>query len=208
VVTNRTHDRAVAVAARVGGSVTPFSELGTALRDADLVVSCTGAGGTVIDADTVGTDRATRPLLVVDIAVPRDVDGAVGSLPGVTLLNLDDLRSWAARGVEARAAEAARVREIVAEEVERHLADVTARQAAPLVAALRGHAHGVRHAEHERFEAKLADLTPAQRAAVEALTSSIVNKLLHEPSVRLREEAGTPRGERYASAVRELFDLP
>jgi glutamyl-tRNA reductase len=208
VVANRTHDRAVAVAARVGGSVTPFSQLGTALRHADLVVSCTGAGGTIIDADIVGGDRVARPLLIVDIAVPRDVDAAVGSLPGVTLLDLDDVRAWAARTIDARAGEAARVREIVAEEVERHLADVTARQAAPLVAALRGHAHGVRHAELERFAAKLADLTPAQRAAVEALTSSIVNKLLHEPSVRLREEAGTPRGERYASAVRELFDLP
>jgi glutamyl-tRNA reductase len=97
-----------------------------------------------------------RPLLIVDIAVPRDVDAAVGEMAHVTLLDLDNLRAWAAKGIEARAGEAARVREIVADEVERHLVDVTARQAAPLVAALRSHAHGVRQSEIDRFEAKLA----------------------------------------------------
>lgn len=210
-VTNRTPERAVALAARVGGRVAPFADLGPAIAEADLVVTCTGAGSIVIDTDTVEHGLAARngrPLLVVDIAVPRDVDAGVGRLPGVTLLDLDDLRAWAATGIEARAAEAERVHGIVEEEVERHLLDVAARQAAPLVAALRSKAESVRHTELERFAAKLADLTPAQREAVEALTAGIVNKLLHDPSVRLRADAGSPRGERYASAVRDLFDLP
>jgi glutamyl-tRNA reductase len=209
-VTNRTPDRAVALAARVGGRVAPFADLAPAIGEADLVVSCTGAGTVVIDTDSVEqvlAARRGRPLLVVDIAVPRDVDEGVGQLPGVTLLNLDDLRAWAARGLEARAVEAERVHAIVEEEVERHVLDAAARQAAPLVAALRAKADGVRQSELERYRSRLAELTPAQRESVEALTVSILNKLLHEPSVRLREDAGSPRGERYASAVRELFDL-
>jgi glutamyl-tRNA reductase len=209
-VTNRTFERAVGLAARVDGRVHPFSDLSAALVEADVVVTCTGAGSLVIDTDTVEMGlaaRAGRPLLVVDIAVPRDVDPGVGELPMVTLLNLDDLRAWAQRGLEARAAEAQKVRHIVEDELERHLADAAARQAAPLLSALRSKADDIRRAELERFQAKLADLSPAQREAVEALTAAIVNKMLHEPSVRLKDEAGSPRGERYASAVRELFDL-
>jgi len=209
-VTNRTTDRAVSLAARVAGRVHPFADLALAIAEADLVVSCTGAGSVVIDTDTVEhglAHRGGRPLLVVDIAVPRDVDDAVGHLAGVTLLNLDDLRNWAERGLQLRAGEADRVRAIVGEEVERHMLDSVARQAAPLVAALRAKAESIRTAELDRFQGRLSDLSPAQREVVEALTMGIVNKLLHEPSVRLRDDAGSPRGERYASAVRELFDL-
>ena len=209
-VTNRTAERAVALAARVGGRVHPLADLGPAIAEADLVVSCTGAGSVVIDTDTVElglAHRGGRPLFIVDIAVPRDIDAGVGQLPGVTLLDLDDLRAWAERGLQARAGEAERVRQIVGEEVERHLLDAAARQAAPLVASLRAKADAIRQAELDRFQSKLADLSPAQRDAVEALTMGIVNKLLHDPSVRLKDDAGSPRGERYASAVRELFDL-
>lgn len=209
-VTNRTADRAASLAARVAGRVHPFPDLALAIAEADLVVSCTGAGSVVIDTDTVEQGlghRKGRPLLLVDIAVPRDVDDAVGHLGGVTLLNLDDLRNWAERGLQLRAGEADRVRAIVGEEVERHLLDSVARQAAPLVAALRAKAESIRTNELERFQGRLSDLSPAQREVVEALTMGIVNKLLHEPSVRLRDDAGSPRGERYASAVRELFDL-
>lgn len=210
-VTNRTADRAAALAARVAGRVHPFADLALAIAEADLVVSCTGAGSVVIDTDAVEqglAHRNSRPLLIVDIAVPRDVDDSVGHLGGVTLLNLDNLRDWAERGLQLRAGEAERVRSIVAEEVERHLLDSVARQAAPLVAALRAKAESIRAGELERFQGRLADLSPSQREMVEALTLGIINKLLHEPSVRLRDDAGSPRGERYASAVRELFDLP
>jgi glutamyl-tRNA reductase len=139
--------------------------------------------------------------------VPRDVDHAVGSVDGVTLLDLDDLRDWAARGLEQRAAEAAKVREILGEEVERFVLEATARQAAPLVAQLHERADAVRRAELARFAARLAELDPAHREAVEALTKGLVAKLLHRPSVRLKDDAGTPRGERNAAAVRDLFDL-
>lgn len=210
LVANRTIGRAQDLADRVGGSVTEFYRLNETLVDADVVVTCTGAGSTVIDHEMVASAmsrRADRPLFVVDIAVPRDVERSVGDIDGVTLLNLDDLRDWAARGQAQRAAEADAVRSIVNEEVERFAMETTARQAAPLVAQLHAAAESVRSAEIERMKRRLASLEPEQRDAVEALTKGIVAKLLHDMSVRLKDDAGTPRGERNAAAVRDLFDL-
>jgi len=209
VVTNRTHERAITLAERVHGHVVPYSEMAAAMSQADVLLTCSRAGTVVVDADLVATARlgATHPLLVVDIAVPRNVDAAVASLDGVTLLDLDDLRLWAARGIEQRSHEADHVRAIVRDEVERFTVEHTARQAAPLVAMLRERAEQVRSAEMGRFSGKLSSLDPAQRAAVEALTKGLVAKLLHQPSVRLKDDAGTPQGERNAAAVRDLFDL-
>ena len=209
VVTNRTEARAMQLAQRVGGTIVPFSDLGDALSTADVLLTCTGAGSIVIDHDLVAAARrnTTNPLLVVDIAVPRDVAADVVEAGNVTLLNLDDLRDWAARGLALRAAEAERVRAIVAEEVERFGQESTARQAAPLVAQLHEKGEAVRQAELERFANRLASLEPGQRDAVEAVTRGIVAKLLHQMSVRLKEDAGSPQGERNSAAVRELFDL-
>ncbi|MFM8268286.1 MAG: glutamyl-tRNA reductase [Ilumatobacteraceae bacterium] len=207
VVTNRTADRAMQLAQRVGGVLVPFGELDEALASADVLVTCTGAGSTIIDRELIGASRAHRPLLIVDIAVPRDVASDVTSVDGVTLLNLDDLRDWAARGRALRAAEADKVREIVDEEVERFAFESTARQAAPLVAQLYERAEGIRQAELDRFASRLSSLDPAQRDAVDALSRGIVAKLLHQVSVRLKDDAGTPQGERNSAAVRDLFDL-
>jgi glutamyl-tRNA reductase len=209
-VTNRTHERAVALAARVHGSVRPFEELPAALSHADVLLTCSRAGTIVIDATMLADARVgvETPLLVVDIAVPRNVDAASALLPGVTLLDLDDLREWAARGIELRRHETEHVRRIVGDEVERFTVDVSSRQAAPLVARLHDHAEQIRRAELDRFASKLSSLEPTQRAAVEALTKGIVAKLLHQPSVSLKDDAGTPQGDRNAAAVRDLFDLP
>lgn len=208
IVTNRTEARAEALVQRIGGRIAPYHSVADELRAADVLVTCSGAG-TVIDFELVAEARkgARTPLLIVDIAVPRNVAADVEVVPGVTLLNLDHLRDWAARGLAQRQAEADRVRQIVGEEVERFGLEATARQAAPLVAQLHEKADAVRQAELERFHNKLASLDPAQREAVEALTKGIVAKLLHGVSVRLKDDAGTPQGERNAAAVRELFDL-
>ena len=208
-VTNRTQERALRLATRVGGTVVPFEELGVALRSADVLLTCSGAGSIIIDRELVTASRhgVTEPLLVVDIAVPRDVAADVEHAPHVTLLNLDHLRDWAARGLAMRAAEADRVRSIVAEEVERFSMEATARQAAPLVALLHEKAEAVRATELERFSNRLASLDAAQRDAVDAVTKGIVAKFLHQMSVRLKDDAGTPQGERNAAAVRDLFDL-
>ncbi|MFZ4721177.1 MAG: glutamyl-tRNA reductase [Ilumatobacteraceae bacterium] len=208
VVTNRTDARAEHLAQRVGGHIVPFATWGGALADADVLLTSSGAG-TFIDRDFVAAARTARtePLLIVDIAVPRNVVPDVVQLPGVTVLNLDDLRDWAARGLAQRQAEADSVRVIVGEEVERFSLEATARQAAPLVAQLHEKGEAVRQAELDRFHNKLAALDPAQRDVVEALTKGIVAKLLHNASVRLKDDAGTPQGERNSAAVRELFDL-
>jgi glutamyl-tRNA reductase len=209
VVVNRTPSRGRRLAERVGGRLAPLRDLDALLGSVDVVVTCTGAGALLVTPDAVAAVRPSgaAPLLVIDLAVPRDVHHGVGELDGVTLLDLDDLRDWAARGIELRAAESARAREVVADEVERYLLDATARQAAPLVAQLHERVESIRRAEMGRFEGRLGDLTPEQRAAIDALTKGLVAKVLHEPSVRLKDDVGTPRGERNAAAVRDLFDL-
>ena len=209
VVANRTIERADQLAARIGGRTIPFEELSGALAEADVLLTCTGAGGTLVDFDLLQSSRchATSPLLIVDIAVPRDVAPEVTNLDDVTLLNLDDLRDWASRALLLRAEETNRVNEIVSEEVERFGVEATARQAAPLVSQLRQRAETIRRAEIERFTARLSTLDDVQRAALEAVTKGIVAKLLHAPSVKLKDEAGTPQGERNAATVRDLFDL-
>jgi glutamyl-tRNA reductase len=208
-VTNRTIERAEVLAARIGGRVVPFRDLPQALAETDVLLTCTGAGGNLIDFELVSTSRSrsSSPLLIVDIAVPRDVATEVTTIPDVTLLNLDDLRDWAGRALLLRAEEATRVHEIVSEEVERFGQEATARQAAPLVAQLHQHAEAIRRSELERFTARLAMLDDAQRAAIEAVTKGIVAKLLHNPSVKLKDDAGTPQGERNAATIRDLFDL-
>jgi glutamyl-tRNA reductase len=204
VVANRTPSRGADLADRVGGSVVGFDGLTEALAGADVVVTCAAAPEAFVGIELIGSRPADRPLLVVDIAVPRNVDRSVAGATGVTLLDLDDLRDWADRGRAARAAEANRVREIVGEEIERFLVESTARQAAPLVARLHERAERIRSAEIERFSGRLGDV---DRDLVDGLTRSIIAKLLHSPSVRLRHDAGTPQGERNAAAVSDLFEL-
>ncbi len=208
VVVNRTPERGAVLAERVAGSAVGLDQIGDALAVCDVVVACTASGQSVVTRDDVESARVPgRPLLVVDIAVPRSVDRSLADLPGVTLLDLDDLRDWAARGLAQRSAEVDMARVIVNEELEQFNLDVTARQAAPLVAQLHELAEDVRQREVERFAGRLGGLDDDAKATVEALTRAIVAKLLHGPSVQLRNQAGTPRGQRNAAAVGDLFDL-
>lgn len=208
VVANRTPERGAALAHAVGGLAVGLDQLTEALRNRDVVIACTASGSSVVTAADLATTVADGgPLLVVDLSVPRSVDLEARSVPGVTVLDLDDLRVWADRGLTRRLAEAAHVREIVAEEVDRFAAETVARQAAPLVAQLHARADDIRTGELARHQNRLATLSEDQRDVVEALTRSLVAKLLHHPSVRLRQDAGTPKGERNAAAVADLFDL-
>jgi glutamyl-tRNA reductase len=208
-VLNRTASRAEALAEKIGARVSEFESLETELFTADVVLACTGAGGVIIDHELMARVRngVSTPLLVVDIALPRDVAASVAELPGVTLRDLDHLSDWAQRGIDKRASEVGQVREIIGEEVQRFLLDQTQRQAAPLVAQLREVVESIRTAEMERFESALSAMTPEQRELVESISHGIINKMLHAPSVRLREAAGTPQGERLSAAVRDLFSL-
>jgi len=209
-VINRTESRGRDLAERLGAATRPMAELRDALLDTDVVVTCIGSGSFILDREMIETlmaSRSGRTLFIVDISVPRDVEETVGGISGVELRNLDDLRDWVRSGIENREGEASKVSSIVAEEVERYTLDATARQAAPLIAAMHTAAENIRVSEVERHARRLADLSPEQAEALDALTRGIVAKLLHEPSVRLKESAGTPQGERLADALRDLFDL-
>jgi glutamyl-tRNA reductase len=208
MVVNRSPDRGHSLAERVGGTAFGMDRLTEALHRADLLLTSTGAGEPIVTRSLLEQlDRGGRPLLVVDIAVPRDVAPDAAELDHVTILDLDDLSRWAERGRLQRLAEVDRVSQIVAEEVERFGAESAALQAAPLVASLRGRAEALRQAELERHASRLAGLADTERELVESITKGVLAKLLHEPSVRLRNQAGTPQGERNAAAVADLFDL-
>ncbi len=209
-VANRTPARAAAAAESCGGRAVSLDQLEPALVAADVVITTTGATEIVLehsDIDDVMTGRDGAELLIVDVAVPRDVDPAVRGLPGVTLLDMDDLGDFVQLGRAGREQEVDAVRAIVDDEVERYLIEASAREVAPLIAAFRARADQVATAELNRHNSRLADLSAAQLAAVEALLRGVVNKLLHEPTVRLKDAAGHARGDRLAEALRDLFDL-
>ena len=210
VVVARSRSRAQPLATAVGGRVAELPALASELAVADVLLTATSADEPLLDLATaapVVRSRGGRPLLVVDAAVPRDVEPEVGSLDGVTLLDLGDLRAYAESEMQARRTELGRVGEIVDEELERYRAGVLGRSVAPVVASLRNAAEELRLAELARMGARLERLAPADREAVEALSRRLVAKLLHEPTVQVKLAAGSARGERLAEALRQLFAL-
>lgn len=210
LVANRTYGRATELAARCGGRALEWSDLQAGLVEADVVLASTGATDILLDVsdlEEVMASRPERPLLIVDIAVPRDVAPGVREVAGVTLLDMDALAEFAGRGMESRRQELPKAESIVAGEVDRYVDLSAARRAAPLVAALHDRAEEIRRSEMARFERRLGSLDEAQTRAVEALTRGIVAKLLHEPTVAIKAGAGTPNGEQLAQALRQLFDL-
>ena len=210
VVANRTHARAVDLAGRIGGRPVTLGELPDVLATVDVLLTATDSTEVHIereDVEAVMERRDGAALLVVDVAVPRDVDPGVGQVPGVTLLDMDDLEQFTEHSLHERRREVSKVQSIITGELERFQADRAAREVAPLVTALRTRAEEIRLAELDRFRAKLDGLDPEARRAVEAMSEGLVNKLLHEPTVRLKEAAGTARGELYSDALGALFDV-
>ncbi|HEY3716328.1 MAG TPA: glutamyl-tRNA reductase [Jatrophihabitantaceae bacterium] len=206
VIANRSVDHAGRLAASLDGRAVGLSSLADEIADADLLVSSTGATGLVLELDAFGPrpDRAERPLVVLDIALPRDVDPAVAELPGVTYVDLDTLR---ADGAMVSDAEVAAATAVVAEELAGYLAQQQALAVAPTVTALRARATQVVDAELLRLDARLPALDDATRAAVADSVRRAVEKVLHAPTVRVKELASTPGGDQYAEALRQLFDL-
>ena len=139
--------------------------------------------------------------------MPRDFDPGVAQLPGVSLLDVDDLRAYAEREIASRRAEIDHVAEIINYELERYAVDARSRDVAPLVTALRSRAEDVRGAELARVAGAMSAMSDEQRATVEQLTKRIVAKLVHDPTVALKQQAGTPKGERLSEALRTLFGL-
>jgi glutamyl-tRNA reductase len=208
VVVNRTPANAQRLARSVDATALPLDALAEVIADADLLVSCTGAVGTVITADHVSAAmarRSERPLFVIDLALPRDVEPSVKSLPGVTVVDLDSLRSVLEDAEVARDVEAAR--QIVTQEVGAHLSRQRAERVAPTVVALRARAQQVVDAERARIEARLPELDDRTRREITSAITRVVDKLLHTPTVRVKELAEAPGGDSYADALRELFAL-
>ncbi|HEY2272857.1 MAG TPA: glutamyl-tRNA reductase [Jatrophihabitantaceae bacterium] len=203
VVANRSAERAERLATSLDGRAAGLGELDVLLADADLLISSTGATGVVIEAHTLG-DRSARPLVVLDLALPRDVDAAAAELPGVTYFDLDALRSsGAVVSDEAIAAATA----IVAEELSGYLSEQQQLAVAPTVTALRARANQVIDAELTRLYARLPEADDDTRREVAAAVRRAVEKVLHAPTVRVKELASLPGGDQYATALRELFDL-
>ncbi|MGH8929272.1 MAG: glutamyl-tRNA reductase [Egibacteraceae bacterium] len=209
LIANRTPDKAERLAQRVGGEVLRLGRLDDGLRAADLVIASTGSSTPLVEAEVVASvmeRRAERPLVLLDLAMPRDVDPAAGAVEGVTVLDIDDIDRLTRGGPAG--VEVAQARAIVEEETRRFVAWTRAVRVEPTIAALRERAEAVRLSERERYRAKLGELDERQAQALEALTKGIVNTLLHAPTVRLKALADVRGADLYAAALRELFDLP
>jgi glutamyl-tRNA reductase len=209
-VANRTRAKAERLAAEVDGTVVDLTDLTAAIARADLVISCTGAAGLLITVPDVkralaGRDPA-RPLVFLDLAMPRDVAPEAGGLPGVRLIGMDELRGT---GGGVGADEIAAVRAIVEEEFAAYGSAVRAARVTPTVVALRAKAATVVEAELSRLAGRLSEDGVSGHALEEIAQTvrRVVDKLLHAPTVRVKELASSPDGEEYAAALRVLFDL-
>ena len=203
LVANRSQERAAELVERFGAEWLPLEQLGRALERADVVVSSTSAPGVVLRREDVPA-RHGRPLLLVDLAVPRDLDPAIHELDDCYLYDIDDLEAVVAETLAGRRQEAERAERIVAEEAERWREWQASLDVVPAIASLRAHAEEIRRAELDRVAGRLSE---RERSAVESVTSRVVDKLLHLPTVRMKQAAVTADGVVYADAVRHLFGL-
>jgi len=209
-VANRTAGRAAGLAEKFGAEPLPLERIGEELAHADLVIASTGAPGFVLDAATVGeavAHRRGRPLFLVDLAVPRDLDPAINDLDGCYLYDIDDLEAVVAETLVGRRREAEHAEAMVTAEAAKFHEWHASLDVVPAIASLRARAEEIREAELRKADALLGRLDESQRRAVESITAQIVNKLLHLPTVRMKQAAAAADGVVYAEAVRHLFGL-
>jgi glutamyl-tRNA reductase len=206
-VANRTLDNASELADRLGAEAIPLDRIGSELADADVVVSSTSSPGYVLAAEEVARARRGRPLLLIDLAVPRDLEPAIHELDGCYLYDIDDLQAIVSETLAGRRNEAERAEAIVAAEAEKFREWHAALDVVPAIASLRARAEEIRDAELRRAEGVLGRLDESERRAVESIVTQVVNKLLHLPTVRLKQAAVSADGVIYAEAVRHLFGL-
>ncbi len=217
VIANRTADRTEALVAALPEALADqvraetLEGLGTLLATSDVVFTSLGTTLPIIDRPMVAAAVAGRPagspLLVIDLGMPRNVEPSAADLDGVTLLDMDVLRAAVEDALSGRQDEVAGANQIVIDEVERYRVSSRARDAAPIVSALRARAEDARQAALDRQRSRRSELSDPQWEQVDAVTRSMVAKLLHQPTVVLKDAAGTPRGERLVEALRTLFDL-
>ena len=209
-VVNRTRQRASELAERWGGQPLNFEQLAQALQAADIVIASTGAPHTIINSALVQEamlHRAERPLLLIDIAVPRNIDSAVSEIPGVHLFDIDQLHQRLENSLVGRQNEIPNVEAIIEQEVAAFESWLRHIDILPLITDLRCKAEEIRRHELHRTLRYLPDLDPETLKHIEHLSESLVNKLLHEPTRRLRTEAGNGHATQYAQITRRLFGL-
>jgi glutamyl-tRNA reductase len=204
-VANRRYERARELAQRYDGRAVTFENLPEELERADIVVSSTGAPHQIVgreELEHVATLRMDRPLVLIDLAVPRDIDPSVNELDSCYVYDIDDLQAVVEATLAGRRREAERAESIVAEEADRFRAWQASLDVVPTIASLRARAEAIRAAELSK-----AKLTESEREAVESITTQILNKLLHLPTIRMKEAAAAADGVLYADAMRHLFGL-
>ncbi|KRB80266.1 glutamyl-tRNA reductase [Nocardioides sp. Root190] len=207
-VVNRSADRGERLAAQYSAHASPLEDLGAELARADVVISCTGSAGSIIDAaqlTAARSDLGDRPLALIDLALPHDIDRGVRDLPGVTLVGLAELAEVLQDSATGQ--EVLEVRRILGEEVTAFLAARRQASVTPTVVALRSMATAVVDAEMERLESRLPDLDAFSRAEIRHAVRRVADKLLHEPTVRVKELANEQGAVSYAAALAELFAL-
>jgi len=216
VVVNRTRARAERLAASAGGRAADMSDLTDLIAAADLVVTCTGASGHIITAEMMDaalgrraqlSGKGSSPVVLVDLAMPRDVEPAIGAMRGVALTDLDTLAAADDSGLQPADRDIEDVRRIMTEELAAHTSAIRGAAVAPTVVALRAKAARVVEAELARLTGRLDGLDAAALQEIARSMRRITDKLLHEPTVRVKELAGAPGAESYEDALRVLFDL-
>ncbi|MBM3146243.1 MAG: glutamyl-tRNA reductase [Chloroflexi bacterium] len=210
LVLNRTLDRAEVLARRWQAEASTFERLDEAVAAADVLISSTGAPHTIIlpgMVERIMAGRISRPLVMIDIAVPRDIDPACGRIPGVRVYDMDSLHAKLEQSLAERRSQVPQVEAILAEEGAAFMAYFHSLDMLPLIAEVRQQAETIRRMELDKTLRRLPGLSEAERDHIEALTQALVKKLLHNPTTRLRAEAATPLAPEYAVLARALFAL-
>ncbi|HLB08704.1 MAG TPA: glutamyl-tRNA reductase, partial [Gemmatimonadaceae bacterium] len=210
IVANRTHERAEELAARYQARALHYDECWSSLADIDLLICSTAAPHAIVGVEQIAGSlraRGDRPLCILDIAVPRDVDPAVGALGNVFLYDVDDLRTVATANIERRREELPAAESVITSEVEKYWEWLAGLAAVPVLRTFRTEMDRMREAELADAMRKLEHLSPRDREAVEHFSRALMNKFLHEPSVRLRAAAANGHGLGVVDALRYLFDL-
>jgi glutamyl-tRNA reductase len=210
VIASRTLEHAQAAAIRFGATAVPYAQVGQALIDADILITASAAPHTLLYvADVAGglSMRQGRPLLIFDIAMPRNVAPGVGALPGVQLFNLDDLQAEAELHRAERESAIPQAEVIIEEEVQNFLRWQASREAVPIIRQLRDDAERVRQSELARLTRRMPTLTEREQHLLDIFSERLINKLLHSPTVRLKARSAEGQSEQYTSVVKDLFNL-
>ncbi len=211
LVTNRTYERALTLAREFQGEAFPFGEMSVGLKKADIVISATNSPEPILTSEQmirVMKERKHRPIFFIDIADPRDIEPEVGDLENVYLYNIDDLQKVALENLKDREKEAERAEGIVREEVERFVRWYQSLEVTPTIVALRKKFEEIRVRELEKMLSLHPELTEKERKSLEAMTSAIINKILHEPITHLKEKDEEAMADFYIDALQTLFQLP